>query len=142
MNFTVLMGNLTADPEVRASQSGMTIARYTLAVQRKGKDKGADFIRCVALDKAGDFASRYLHKGTKIGVIGSIRTDSYEDHNTGKKVYTTEVNVREHYFCESRSDAQNATENAQNGYRQGNAQPQMNEGFMAIPDGQNGLPFN
>ena len=141
MNFVVMIGNLTSDPEVRASQNGMTIARYTLAVQRRGKDKGADFIRCAALDKAGDFASRYLHKGTKIGVIGSIHTDSYDDRNTGRKVYTTEVNVREHYFVESRSDAHNGTENRSEYNTQGNTQAQVNEGFTAISDGQEGLPF-
>lgn len=142
MNFVVLIGNLTADPEVRASQNGMTIARYTLAVQRRGKDKGADFIRCTALDKAGDFASRYLHKGTKIGIIGSIHTDSYDDRNTGRKVYTTEVNVREHYFVESRSDTHNSTENRSEGDTHGNIQSQMNDGFMSIVEGQEGLPFN
>ena len=69
MNKVILMGRLTRDPEVRYSQGeqAMAVARYTLAVDRRGKNQenSADFIQCVAFGKAGEFAERYLHKGTK-----------------------------------------------------------------------------
>lgn len=69
MNKVILMGRLTRDPEVRYTQGeqAMAVARYTLAVDRRGKNQenSADFIQCVAFGKAGEFAERYLHKGTK-----------------------------------------------------------------------------
>ena len=81
MNKVILMGRLTRDPEVRYSQRGesqdqMCIARYTLAVDRRGKDAGADFPSVVAFGKAGEFAEKYLHKGTKIVLTGRIQTGS------------------------------------------------------------------
>lgn len=139
------MGRLTADPDVRYSQDGKAVARYTLAVDR-GKDNGADFIRCVAFERAAEFAEKYLHKGIKIAVTGRIHTDGYE--KDGRKVYTTEVWVREHHFCESRSNAQNGTETRQNVNGQGNDRPKANDGFSdgfeALPDSVEdfGLPFN
>ena len=82
MNKVVLMGRLTREPDVRQSQGAetVTIARYTLAVDRRGKKQEgqqADFISCVAFGKAGEFAEKYLHKGTKICVSGRIQTGSY-----------------------------------------------------------------
>lgn len=142
MNLVVMMGRLTNDPDIRSGQDGRQIARYTLAVDRRGRDSGADFVRCVCFDRAADFAERFLHKGTKIGVIGRIRTDSYEDRQTGKKIYTTEVVVNEHHFCESRSDARNGGLNGSNDDRQGNNRPMQNEGFEAVSEGIEGLPFN
>lgn len=69
MNKVILMGRLTRDPEVRYTQGeqAMAVARYTLTVDRRGKNQenSADFIQCVAFGKAGEFAERYLHKGTK-----------------------------------------------------------------------------
>ena len=83
MNKVILMGRLTRDPEVRYTQGDnqMAIARYTLAVDRRfnrsGDDNTADFISCVAFGKSGEFAERYLRKGTKIAVTGRIQTGSY-----------------------------------------------------------------
>lgn len=97
MNKVVLIGRLTADPE-RVT----TAVRYTLAVDRWG-DKGADFIRCVAFDKRGDFAMTYLHKGMKIAVAGRIQTGSYKNKD-GKTVYTTDIVVDDQEFCEKKQD--------------------------------------
>ena len=83
MNKVILMGRLTRDPEVRYSQGerAMAIARYTLAVDRRGRRGGngddsaqtADFIPCVAFDRAGEFAEKYFHQGTKLVVTGRIQ---------------------------------------------------------------------
>ena len=83
MNHVCLMGRLTADPEIRYTQgdNSTCIARYTLAVDRPRRADGqanADFIRCVAFGRTGEFAEKYLHKGEKIALTGRIQTGSYE----------------------------------------------------------------
>ena len=100
MNFTVLMGRLTRDPDIRRNND-LTIARFTLAVDRKGKDKTADFISCVAFGKTAEFAEKWLKHGVKIAVEGRIQTGSYTKQN-GDKVYTTDVMVNEVEFAESK----------------------------------------
>lgn len=106
MNKVFLIGRLTADPEVRATQDGKTIAQYTLAVDRRvaKADQQTDFIRCVAWEKRGEFAERYLRKGSKIAVSGRIQTGSYTDRD-GKKIYTTDVVIEECEFAESKAEA-------------------------------------
>lgn len=106
MNKVILMGRLTRDPEVRYSQGeqAMAVARYTLAVDRRGKNQenSADFIQCVAFGKAGEFAERYLHKGTKIVLTGRIQTGSYTNKE-GQRVYTTDVIAEDQEFAESKN---------------------------------------
>ena len=111
MNKVILMGRLTRDPDVRYTQgeNSMCIARYTLAVDRRfgrGDDsqQNADFISCVAFGRGGEFAEKYLRKGTKIALSGRIQTGSYTNRD-GQKVYTTDVVVEEHEFAESRNAA-------------------------------------
>lgn len=105
MNKVILMGRLTRDPEIRYTQGeNLAIARYTLAVNRRFKKQGeaeADFINCVAFGKSGEFVEKFLKKGQMISVVGRIQTGSYTDKE-GKKVYTTDVVVEEHYFAESK----------------------------------------
>lgn len=106
MNTVALMGRLTREPDVRnieGKDGEMKVARYTLAVDRKAakQDQKADFISCVAFGKKGEFAESYLHKGTKIGVTGRLQTGSYTNKD-GQTVYTTDVVVAEHFFCESK----------------------------------------
>ena len=137
MNKVIEIGRLVRDPEIRYSQgaSSTCIARYTLAVDRKFKQEGqptADFINCIAFGKLGEFAEKYLHKGTKIAVTGRIQTGSYKNKD-GNTVYTTDVVVEEQEFCESKS--------------QSNSQPQPtpsnDNSWMNIPDGvEHSLPFN
>ena len=157
MNKVILMGRLTRDPEVRYSQgeSPLAIARYTLAVDRRfnrnGDDATADFINCVAFGKSGEFAERYLRKGTKIAVTGRIQTGSYTNKD-GVKVYTTEVIVEEQEFAESKSEFEaNRGSYQQNSYQQQNNYQQpapspgadVGDGFMNIPDGiDEELPFS
>lgn len=137
MNTCALMGRLTDDPEIRKTQEGKPIARYTLAVDRRGKDKGADFIRCTAFDNAADFAERYLHKGTKVAITGTIHTGSYTDRD-GKTVYTTEVYAREHYFCESKGAG--GAINRPNNFGGTNTYSTAPDGFADVP-ADAGVPF-
>ena len=151
MNKVILMGRLTRDPEVRYSQGerAMAIARYTLAVDRRGRRSGgddgaqtADFITCVAFDRAGEFAEKYFHQGTKVVVTGRIQTGSYTNRD-GQKVYTTEVIVEDQEFAESK----NAAGGNEGGYRPAERPAPscaIGDGFMNIPDGveDEGLPFN
>ncbi len=138
MNKVILCGRLTKDPEVRYSQgeNATAVARYTLAVDRQFKRDGeqsADFINCIAFGKRGEFAEKYLKKGTKIAVVGHIQTGSYTNKD-GQKVYTTDVIVDEHEFVESKAASQ------QSG---GDSAPVSSDGFMSIPDGVDSeLPFN
>jgi single-strand DNA-binding protein len=105
MNHVVIIGRLTADPETRATQSNTTVANYTLAVDRGVKSadgqQQTDWIDCVAFAKSGDFAVRFLKKGTKIAVEGRIQTRNWEDKN-GNKRKSVEVIVDRHEFCESK----------------------------------------
>lgn len=105
MNSVVLVGRLTKDPEVRYSQE-LAIARFTLAVDRIGE--GADFIKCIAFGKTGQFAEKYLTKGMKVAASGRIQTGSYQD-NDGKTIYTTDVAVDRLEFCEKK-EAEQKTE--------------------------------
>ena len=140
MNKVILMGRLTRDPDIRYTegQNGqMCIARYTLAVDRrmakKDDSQSADFISCVAFGKAGEFAEKYLHQGTKIAVTGRIQTGSFTNKE-GQKVYTTDVVVEEHEFAESKASAETSQQPAQ-------PSPADN-GFVKIPEGiENDLPF-
>lgn len=104
MNVVILIGRLTRDPDIRAGENGM-VARYTLAVDRGYKRDGepdADFLNCKAFGKSAEFADKYLHKGIKIAVEGRIQTGSYTNKD-GNKVYTTDIIVNHHEFCESRN---------------------------------------
>lgn len=148
MNKVILMGRLTRDPEVRYSQgdNAMAIARYTLAVDRRfnrnNDDANADFIGCVAFGRSGEFAEKYLRKGTKVAITGRIQTGSYTNKD-GQKVYTTDVVVEDQEFAESKNSSGN-----DGGYSGGvgNSRPEPSgagDGFMNIPDGiDEELPFN
>lgn len=102
MNIVVLTGKLTADPELKYTQSGKAWIKFSLAVQRNYKKDEVDFINCVAWDKTAELIAEYLRKGNKAGFEGSIRTGSYE--KDGKKVYTTDINVSRIEFLESKKD--------------------------------------
>lgn len=145
MNKVILIGRLVADPEVKYSTgaNATAIARYTLAVDRRFKREGdeqtADFIRCVAFGKSGEFAEKWFKKGTKIVVDGRIQTGSYTNQ-AGAKVYTTDVVVENQEFAESKSVSQATQGNVS---RNNAPQGQTMADFMQIPDGDlEELPFN
>lgn len=130
MNKVELIGRLTKDADVRNTQNqngeNLVIARYTLAIDRRGKDAGADFISCVAFGKNAEFAEKYLHQGMKIAVSGRIQTGNYTNKD-GQKVYTTDVVVEEQEFCESKASDQ---------------PKEQNNGFVKVPEGiENDLPW-
>lgn len=144
MNKWIGMGRLVRDPEVRYSPDrSMTIAKYTLAIDRRGRNDGeqtADFINCVAFAKSGEFAEKYFRQGMRVLVTGRIQTGSYVNKD-GNKVRTTDIVVEEQEFCESKSQNQqqsNATFPSQN-----STFPSIGDGFMSVPDniGEEGLPF-
>ncbi len=147
MNKVILMGRLTRDPEVRYFQgeNATAVARYTLAVDRRfnrnNDEQTADFINCVAFGRSGEFAEKYLHKGTKIAITGRIQTGSYTNKD-GVRVYTTDVVVEDQEFAESKNASA-----ANGGYapaeRNDSAPAAAGDGFMNIPDGiDEELPFN
>lgn len=112
MNKVILMGRLTKDPEARMSNGGLTITRYSLAVDRRFKRDGeptADFINCVAFGKAAEFAERYFHKGQRVAVAGRLQTRSWDDNN-GQRHYSTEVILEEQEFAESKKESARNTD--------------------------------
>ena len=140
MNNVALIGRLVRDPEVRTSQNGTTVGRYTLAVDRRFKREGeasADFISCICFGKSAEFAERYLAKGIKIAVTGRIQTGSYTNKD-GQKVYTTDVVIESQEFVESKS-----SNDAARGDRPQEPQIEASkDDFVTVPDGiQEELPF-
>lgn len=150
MNRVILMGRLTRDPEVRYSQGerSMAIARYTLAVDRRGRrsqdgaEQTADFINIVAFDRAGEFAEKYFRQGMRVLISGRIQTGSYTNKE-GQRVYTTEVIVDDQEFADSKGAGGDHSGGYQPTSRPAPASA-IGDGFMNIPDGveDEGLPFN
>lgn len=105
MNKVMLIGRLTADPELRQTQSGIASCQFTVAVDRRFADKNtgerqADFIRCQAWRQTAEFVSKYFSKGKMIAVEGSLRTGSYQDKNHPDVMhYTTDLMVDNVEFC-------------------------------------------
>lgn len=147
MNRVILMGRLTKDPDIRYTKGerSMAIARYTLAVDRRGRrnqdnasdQQTADFINCVAFDRAAEFAEKYFRQGMRVLVSGRIQTGSYVNRD-GQKVYTTEVILDDQEFADSKGASGRGPEQRQ---IQGE---DIGDGFMSIPDGieDEGLPFS
>ena len=143
MNRAILMGRLTRDPEVRYSQGerAMAVARYTLAVDRRGRrnqegnEQTADFINCVAFDKGGEFAEKYFRQGMRVLISGRIQTGSYTNKD-GIKVYTTDIVVDEQDFADSKNASSDNSGRA--------SSSSSGDGFMNIPDGVDDqeLPFS
>lgn len=113
MNKVILIGRLTADPELRHTQSGVASCRFNVAVNRRFKnDKGeyeADFISCVAWKQTAEFVSRYFNKGKMIAIEGCLRSGKYTDKNHEDVThYTTDVYVDNVEFCGDKSGSDNA----------------------------------
>lgn len=140
MNKVILTGRFTRDPEVRYTNDGTSIARFSIAVNRRfvkeGSDQKADFFNCVAFGRSAEFIEEYFAKGMKADLSGRIQTGSYTNKD-GVKVYTTDIVVEEIEFGESKGSSQVQT-----------ASPTPNpeadpDGFMGIPDDiDEEMPFN
>ena len=100
MNNVILIGRITADPELGYTQSQKAMCRFTLTVDRA--KEGADFIRIIAWDRQAENVNRYLHKGSKCAVNGRIQTGSYKDKDV-KTVYTTDVVANNVEFLDSKN---------------------------------------
>lgn len=111
MNKLILLGRLTADPELKQTQSGVSSCRFTVAVNRKFKDKQtgdypADFINCQAWRQTAEFIAKYFRKGDMIAIEGSVQNNNYESN--GVKQYTYIVSVENVEFGGSRNSNQSS----------------------------------
>lgn len=141
INRVVLVGRLTRDVEVRKTASGLSVATFTVACDRRmarGQDgnnqQSADFISCVAWRQAADFLGSYARKGALVGVEGRIQTRSYD--RDGQKVYVTEIVCDTVNLLESKSQSQSRAQNSgyqDNSYQQPYSQPKpsTNDDFVS-----------
>ena len=141
INRVVLVGRLTRDVEVRKTASGLSVATFTVACDRRvarGQDgnnqQSADFISCVAWRQAADFLGSYAHKGALVGVEGRIQTRNYD--RDGQKVYVTEIVCDTVNLLESKSQSQSRAQNSSyqdNSYQQPYSQPKpsTNDDFVS-----------
>ncbi|GAA3626508.1 single-stranded DNA-binding protein [Lactobacillus hamsteri] len=124
INRTVLTGRLSRDPELRKTGSGISVATFTLAVDRQFTnaqgERGADFISCVIWRKAAENFANFTNKGSLVGVDGRIQTRSYDDKD-GKRVYVTEVVVDNFSLLESRKDRENRNSDSGQNSNSGNS---------------------
>lgn len=147
MNKVIIMGRLTCDPEIRYTDGAdpMAIARFTVAVDRKGQkqegQQNADFPSCVAFGKLAEFCEKWISRGTKVVITGRIQTGSYTNRD-GQKVYTTDIVCEEIEFAESKSAAQQS----QQGSGQNSGQRRSAGRQATMPTDADGideeLPFN
>ena len=111
LNKVILIGNLTADPELKQTPSGISVVSFTIAINRRYQSKNAadgqqtaDFISIVAWRQTAEFVSRYFKKGKPILVCGALQSRNYTD-SQGNKRYVTEVVADEVGFVENKSDS-------------------------------------
>ena len=134
LNCAIIMGRLTADPELRTTASGLSVTSFSVAVdrrfQRQGEEKQTDFINVVAWRQTAEFVSRYFHKGSMIAVQGSIQTRNYEDKN-GNKRTAVEIVADNVSFCGEKKKDESPSE------------PPVPQDFTEIPTApeDDGLPF-
>lgn len=124
MNKAILSGRLCADIELRQTPGGKSVCTFTIAINRRGKDAGADFIDCVAWEKNAEFLSRYFQKGQQVNLCGRLQSRSWEDKD-GKKRKATEVVVEEVGFCGGKSEDKGVPE----GFRDVSVYPGDDEGL-------------
>ena len=138
INSVNLVGRLTRDVELRVSQSNVTVATFTLAVNRSFKsangEREADFINCVAFKKTAEILNQYAGKGSQIGVTGSIQTRNYENKDN-QRVYVTEVIANNIALLDSKG-----SNNASDG-QQSQARPNTNQAQQTRPQAPEVNPF-
>lgn len=116
INSVVIMGRLTKDPELKTTQSGLSVVSFTVAVDRKyqkGSERQADFLNVVAWRHTAEFVEKYFHKGSMIAIHGSIQTRTYEDKN-GNKRTAVEIVADNVSFCGSKVGSGNPNLNVSN----------------------------
>lgn len=141
MNKAILMGRLTRDPELRQTQSGVSVVSFSIAVARRFQKDQTDFINCTAWRQTAEFISKWFPKGSMISVIGSIQTRRYTD-SEGKERTATEVVVDEAYFTGSKSEGGASLGGQAPVPTDFNEVPQFDQGgFGTIEDADDDLPF-
>ncbi|MBE6804157.1 MAG: single-stranded DNA-binding protein [Ruminococcaceae bacterium] len=155
LNSVIIMGRLTADPELRTTPNGLSVTSFTVAVDRNyksGDERQTDFISVVAWRGTADFVTRFFKKGQMIAVQGSLQVRNYEDKN-GNKRTAYEVVADNVSFCGSKSEGGNNTYAAARpesapavSYQSADAGsfsvlPDDNQGFPFGADDDEGLPF-
>ena len=115
INTAVIMGRLTADPELKTTASGLSVLSFSVAVERnyqkEGEEKAVDFINVVAWRKTAEFVSKYFHKGSMIAVEGSIQTRKYEDKDGNKRI-AFEILANTVSFCGKEASSTTDTDTA------------------------------
>lgn len=139
MNKVIMSGNLGQDPEIRYSQAGKAVASMSLAVRRRFAKEGesdTDWFKCTAFGKTAEFCEKYLHKGSKVIIVGEIQNDNYE--KDGVKHYGDKIIIDNIEFGESKRESE------QNNTAPADPKPTDDGGeFMNIPDTlDEELPFN
>ena len=133
INNVVLTGRLSRDPEIKQTQSGVSVCNFCIAVDRQyksGEEKICDFINCVAWRGTADFVSKYFHKGDGIGVTGSIQTRKWLTES-GENRYATEVLCQQVSFLDGKKNAAEATKTPMEG----------NQNFSEVTEEDESLPF-
>lgn len=139
MNKVIITGRFTRDPEIKYTNDGTSIAKFSIAVNRRfvkdGSDQRADFLNCTAFGKLAEFIEKHFSKGMKAELSGRIQTGSYTNRD-GQKVYTTDIVVEEIEFGESKGSNQSQQKSEV-------PHPEINpDEFMSIPDGiDEEMPF-
>ena len=112
MNSVCIVGRITKDVQERRTQNGTPVVSFTLAVDRRKKEDGADFINCIAWNKSAETIAKYVHKGDLFGVTGYIQTRSYE--KDGRTNYATEVVATGFQFLERKREMPSDSPSGQN----------------------------
>lgn len=113
MNKVILMGRITADPELRQTKSGTEVLRFSIAVNRRFNKEVTDFFNCVAWKSTAVFIDKYFGKGDMIAVVGELQTRTWDDEK-GVKHYATDINIDEAYFAGAKRNTQEAKANEEN----------------------------
>lgn len=143
INKSIIGGRLTADPELRQTNSGVSVCSFTVAVNRrfsKDGEREADFINVQAWRQTAEFICNYFKKGSSICIAGAIQTRSWEDQN-GQKRFATEVVADEAYFVDGKNDGAGAEGASPTNYTPDAYKSGQSAKFEEIPDNGDGLPF-
>ena len=139
MNKVILMGRLTADPELRQTQNGISSCRFSIAVNRRfvnkqSGEKNADFIRCIAWRQTAEFINRYFRKGSMICIEGELRQNDYQDRNHPDVThYSYEVQVDNAEFTGSKAESGTTGGYGNNNYNYNNNYSGQQSGYNNPP---------
>ena len=144
MNKIILIGRLVKDPEIKLTASQVAVCKFTIAVDRKFKNKDgereADFISCVAWRQQAEFIGKYFQKGSRICITGALQTGTYKDKDD-KTIYTADVVIEEAEFVDTKKDLTSQNENTGSGIPSSSGKkindylpPEIDNGFYPAMD--------